>query len=63
MSITETIGVAWIIFTSALGHLIILIAAYRQLQRILSLALRGEVEERRDVAAATETRLLGRMAK
>lgn len=56
MNILEVLGLGWLIFSSALAHVAILIAAYRQLRRTLDLALRGEIEEKRDVREAARVR-------
>jgi hypothetical protein len=63
----ESVGFAWVFFTSALGHVAVVYGAYRSIRATLNaastwageqerLVLRGHVEERRDVVEASRVR-------
>lgn len=56
MSIFETIGMAWVIFTAALAHVAIVVLAYQRVQQIRLQAKRGATEEQRDVVEAFKVR-------
>lgn len=56
MSIFETIGSGWVIFTSAMAHVVILVGAYKHFRMTQHLAERGAIEQRRDVIEAFKVR-------
>jgi len=56
MNAVETLGWVWLIFSAAIAHVAIVVAAYRHIRRTLDLALRGAVEERKDVCDAEQLR-------
>lgn len=56
MSIAATVGSIWIVFTSALGSVAVVWAAYQHFRRLYQQSVRGAVEESRDVAYAMKLR-------
>jgi hypothetical protein len=56
MTVFETIGMTYVIFTSALGTWYLFRGGYRHHARIDELATRGELEIRRDCVTAGEVR-------
>lgn len=49
MTVFQTLGLLWVVFTSAVAHIAILILAYRQLRQLEWHVRRGRAEEYKDV--------------
>jgi hypothetical protein len=60
MSITETLGLFWIILTSALGTAIVMIGAYSAIRRHLDLAKLGTQVEMDAAMLREQDRILRR---
>lgn len=56
MNVFESVGMAWVIFTSGLAHFAIVWAAYKYFHTMQRQAERGAVEEKRDVVEAFKVR-------
>jgi len=57
MNATAALGFLWLILTAAIGHALVLVAAYHQIRRTLDLARIGEQREREDALIRQHHRL------
>lgn len=63
MTIFHTIGMIWILFTSALGSCFVFYAVYKTAVDVKRWLLRGQLEENLDIQRSVEAKFLERMVK